>query len=125
MTTAEQRSEESPPTPAADGPPGPSGGNPQSYEVIARRYRPRFFREVVGQEAIAETLTQAIELGRLGHAYLFCGPRGVGKTSTAAALACAALGGKRPRAARTAPPAFPRPPTSRPPLRRRWATRPS
>ncbi len=83
MTTAEQRSEESPPTPAADGPPGPSGGNPQSYEVIARRYRPRFFREVVGQEAIAETLTQAIELGRLGHAYLFCGPRGVGKTSMA------------------------------------------
>ncbi len=55
----------------------------QSYEVIARRYRPRTFDEVVGQEAIAETLSQAIRQERLGHAYLFSGPRGVGKTSMA------------------------------------------
>ncbi len=55
----------------------------QPYEVIARRYRPRTFEEVVGQEAIAETLSQAIRQERLGHAYLFCGPRGVGKTSMA------------------------------------------
>jgi len=53
------------------------------YEVIARRYRPQSFREVVGQEAIAESLRQAILQNRLGHAYLFCGPRGVGKTSMA------------------------------------------
>ncbi|MFQ5653895.1 MAG: DNA polymerase III subunit gamma/tau [Planctomycetota bacterium] len=54
-----------------------------AYEVIARRYRPRFFEEVVGQEATAETLRQAILHERLAHAYLFCGPRGVGKTSMA------------------------------------------
>lgn len=57
-----------------------SGGG---YEVIARRYRPRFFQEVVGQEAVSEALQQAIVQERLGHAYLFCGPRGVGKTSMA------------------------------------------
>ncbi|MGE3163746.1 MAG: DNA polymerase III subunit gamma/tau [Planctomycetota bacterium] len=53
------------------------------YQVIARRYRPRFFSEVVGQEATAEALRQAIVQKRLAHAYLFCGPRGVGKTSMA------------------------------------------
>ncbi|MDE0960486.1 MAG: DNA polymerase III subunit gamma/tau, partial [Planctomycetota bacterium] len=53
------------------------------YEVIARRYRPRRFEEVVGQEAVAEALRQAILQKRLAHAYLFCGPRGVGKTSMA------------------------------------------
>ncbi|HIA26937.1 MAG TPA: DNA polymerase III subunit gamma/tau [Planctomycetes bacterium] len=61
----------------------PSGGRGFSYEVIARRYRPRFFEEVVGQEAVSEALQQAIVQERLGHAYLFCGPRGVGKTSMA------------------------------------------
>ena len=45
----------------------------QSYQVIARRYRPRFFQEVVGQEAIAETLRQALLQNRLAHAYLFSG----------------------------------------------------
>ncbi|MFN0058019.1 MAG: DNA polymerase III subunit gamma/tau [Planctomycetota bacterium] len=54
-----------------------------AYQVIARRYRPRFFSEVAGQEAIAESLRQAILQHRLAHAYLFCGPRGVGKTSMA------------------------------------------
>jgi DNA polymerase-3 subunit gamma/tau len=53
------------------------------YEVIARRYRPRRFEEVVGQEAIAQTLRGAIVQDRLAHAYLLCGPRGVGKTSLA------------------------------------------
>ncbi len=63
----------------------PSRGNSGSdrYEVIARRYRPRNFDEVVGQEAVAEVLRQAILQNRLAHAYLFCGPRGVGKTSMA------------------------------------------
>ncbi|MEE2856929.1 MAG: DNA polymerase III subunit gamma/tau [Planctomycetota bacterium] len=53
------------------------------YEVIARRYRPRKFDDVVGQESVAEALRQAILQNRLAHAYLFCGPRGVGKTSMA------------------------------------------
>lgn len=56
---------------------------PAHYQVIARRYRPRFFEEVVGQEATAQTLKQAILQNRTAHAYLFCGPRGVGKTSMA------------------------------------------
>jgi len=53
------------------------------YEVLARRYRSRTFAEVVGQEAIASTLENAIANGRTAHAYLFCGTRGVGKTSMA------------------------------------------
>ncbi len=54
-----------------------------SYTVLARRYRSQSFGEVVGQEPIAQTLRSAIELGRVHHAYLFCGTRGVGKTSMA------------------------------------------
>jgi DNA polymerase-3 subunit gamma/tau len=53
------------------------------YQVIARRYRPRRFDEVVGQESAAETLRGGILQGRTAHAYLFSGPRGVGKTSMA------------------------------------------
>ena len=54
-----------------------------SYVVVARRYRPRNFQELVGQEHVGQALTNAIETGRVGHAYLFTGARGVGKTSTA------------------------------------------
>ncbi|MCC6676068.1 MAG: DNA polymerase III subunit gamma/tau [Phycisphaerales bacterium] len=54
-----------------------------SYTVLARRYRSSTFDEVVGQEAIAKTLRNAIETDRVAHAYLFCGTRGVGKTSMA------------------------------------------
>lgn len=54
-----------------------------SYVVMARRYRPRKFSEVVGQENISQTLQNAISSDRIGHAYLFSGPRGVGKTSMA------------------------------------------
>jgi DNA polymerase-3 subunit gamma/tau len=54
-----------------------------SYTVLARRYRSRSFDEVVGQDAIARTLASAIEQGRVAHAYLFVGTRGVGKTSMA------------------------------------------
>ncbi|MEM0927479.1 MAG: DNA polymerase III subunit gamma/tau, partial [Planctomycetota bacterium] len=54
-----------------------------SYVVVARRYRPRNFKELVGQEHVGRALTNAIETNRVGHAYLFTGARGVGKTSTA------------------------------------------
>ncbi len=57
------------------------------YIVLARKYRPTRFDEVLGQEAIARTLVHAIESGRVAHAYLFAGPRGIGKTSMARILA--------------------------------------
>ncbi|MBN2842721.1 MAG: hypothetical protein JXM68_06495, partial [Sedimentisphaerales bacterium] len=52
-----------------------------SYTVLARRYRSESFDSVVGQEAIAQTLRNAIENNRVAHAYLFTGTRGVGKTT--------------------------------------------
>ena len=55
----------------------------KSYTVLARRYRPLTFDEVVGQEHVSTSLKGAIAAKRVGHAYLFCGPRGVGKTSMA------------------------------------------
>ena len=54
-----------------------------SYQVFARKYRPQVFEEVLGQDAVVRTLRNAIKSERLAHAYLFVGPRGVGKTSTA------------------------------------------
>src|SRR5215831_3791214 len=54
-----------------------------SYQVIARKYRPQRFSEVVGQEHVTRTLSHAIEQNRIAHAYLFCGPRGTGKTTIA------------------------------------------
>ena len=53
------------------------------YTVLARRFRPQTFTEVVGQERVAQTLRNAIHDGRVAHAYLFTGARGVGKTSMA------------------------------------------
>jgi DNA polymerase-3 subunit gamma/tau len=58
-----------------------------SYQVIARKWRPQLFGEVVGQSHITTTLRHAVERDRVGHAYLFAGPRGVGKTTTARLLA--------------------------------------
>jgi DNA polymerase-3 subunit gamma/tau len=58
-----------------------------SYQVIARKYRPQTFEEVVGQRPIVQTLQNAVEQQRLHHAYLFSGPRGVGKTTVARLLA--------------------------------------
>jgi DNA polymerase-3 subunit gamma/tau len=58
-----------------------------AYTVLARRYRSASFDQVVGQEPIASTLKNAISAGRVAHAYLFCGTRGVGKTSMARILA--------------------------------------
>ncbi len=54
-----------------------------SYQVIARKYRPQRFSGVVGQEHVTQTLVHAIEQQRIAHAYLFCGPRGTGKTTIA------------------------------------------
>ncbi len=57
------------------------------YQVFARRFRPLSFDEVVGQEAVTRTLANAVTGGRVAQAYLFAGPRGVGKTSVARILA--------------------------------------
>ena len=58
-----------------------------SYQVFARKYRPKTFDDVLGQDHVVRTLRNAIEQKRLAHAYLFVGPRGTGKTSTARILA--------------------------------------
>ena len=57
------------------------------YQVLARKYRPRNFNELVGQNHVSRALTSALERGRLHHAYLFTGTRGVGKTTIARILA--------------------------------------
>jgi DNA polymerase-3 subunit gamma/tau len=68
------------------------------FQVIARRWRPRRFDELVGQEHIVKTLRNALETKRMAHAYLFVGPRGTGKTTTARILAKAlnCAGGPKP-----------------------------
>ncbi|MCR4337755.1 MAG: DNA polymerase III subunit gamma/tau [Candidatus Omnitrophica bacterium] len=58
-----------------------------SYFVLARKYRPQNFESIIGQEHITDLMKGAISSGRIAHAYLFCGPRGVGKTSCARILA--------------------------------------
>ena len=63
-------------------PPGATG-----YRVLARKYRPQTFAELIGQDAMVQTLANAIERGRIAHAFLLTGVRGVGKTSTARLIA--------------------------------------
>jgi DNA polymerase-3 subunit gamma/tau len=58
-----------------------------SYQVLARKWRPRSFAELVGQEHVVQALVNALNQGRLHHAYLFTGTRGVGKTTIARILA--------------------------------------
>jgi DNA polymerase III subunit gamma/tau len=58
-----------------------------TYQVLARKWRPAVFDAVIGQEPITRTLQNALLSGRVAHAYLFTGPRGVGKTTTARLLA--------------------------------------
>ncbi|MEY2413975.1 MAG: polymerase subunit gamma/tau, partial [Acidobacteriaceae bacterium] len=60
-----------------------------SYQVLARKYRPQKFSEVIGQEHVTRTLKNAIELGRIAHGYIFSGHRGIGKTTVARILAMA------------------------------------
>ncbi len=87
-------SEESGQTSAAAN--GPEGG--EHYRVLARKYRPSDFSGLVGQDALVRTLTNAIAAGRLAHAFMLTGVRGVGKTTTARILArafnCVGLDGK-------------------------------
>ena len=65
-------------------PPSPEGG---AYTVLARKYRPRTFEDLIGQEAMVRTLTNAFASGRIAHAFMLTGVRGVGKTTTARLLA--------------------------------------
>src|SRR6201993_3581503 len=58
-----------------------------AYRVLARKYRPSTFAELIGQEAMVRTLTNAFATGRIAHAFILAGVRGVGKTTTARILA--------------------------------------
>src|SRR4051794_10174838 len=65
----------------------PTAAGASDYTVLARRYRPQQFSDLVGQEPVAQALVNALQSNRVAHAYLFTGARGVGKTSTARILA--------------------------------------
>ena len=60
-----------------------------AYQAIYRKWRPAVFEDVVGQSHITKTLQNQLETGRASHAYLFCGPRGTGKTTCAKIFAMA------------------------------------
>ncbi|MCH7727627.1 MAG: DNA polymerase III subunit gamma/tau, partial [Planctomycetes bacterium] len=64
-------------------PPADDGTSGDKYIVVARRYRPQSFDQLIGQSQVSQALCGAITTNRVGHAYLFTGARGVGKTSTA------------------------------------------
>jgi len=73
--------------PAADAPKPAPAATSQPYRVLARKYRPQTFSELIGQDAMVKTLANAITRDRLAHAFLMTGVRGVGKTSTARLIA--------------------------------------
>jgi DNA polymerase III subunit gamma/tau len=75
------------PKPSSGAAPESSGSEAGEYRVLARRARPQAFADVVGQEHVTQTLVNAIRTGRLAHAFVFSGMRGVGKTTTARILA--------------------------------------
>ncbi len=66
---------------------GPAGAPPAAYRVLARKYRPATFEDLIGQDAMVRTLTNAFESGRIPQAWILTGVRGVGKTTTARILA--------------------------------------
>lgn len=72
---------------AAAGDDSGAGGGHDHYQVVARRFRPQTFDELVGQEEVLQSLRRALEQGRVPHAFLFTGSRGVGKTTSARILA--------------------------------------
>lgn len=73
--------------PAADDGPAAHADDGEAYTVLARKYRPRTFGDLIGQEAMVRTLTNAFATGRIAHAFMLTGVRGVGKTTTARLLA--------------------------------------
>src|SRR3982750_4907574 len=70
-----------------DLPEAPSAANATAYRVLARKYRPQTFAELIGQDAMVQTLATAIARGRIAQGFLLTGVRGVGKTSTARLIA--------------------------------------
>jgi DNA polymerase-3 subunit gamma/tau len=75
------------PAPPADDGPAAHADDGEAYTVLARKYRPRTFEDLIGQEAMVRTLTNAFATGRIAHAFMLTGVRGVGKTTTARLLA--------------------------------------
>src|SRR5579883_233748 len=65
----------------------PLGETPMASQALYRKWRSQTFQELIGQEAVVRTLKNALQSERIAHAYLFCGPRGTGKTSAARLLA--------------------------------------
>jgi DNA polymerase-3 subunit gamma/tau len=78
---------EAAPVPSAEAPKPAPAATSQPYRVLARKYRPQTFSELIGQDAMVQTLANAIQRDRLAHAFLMTGVRGVGKTSTARLIA--------------------------------------
>ena len=77
-----------PESPGSQSPDSGSGGSKsEAYRVLARKYRPARFADLIGQEAAVRTLTNAIESGRMAQAFVLTGVRGVGKTTTARIIA--------------------------------------
>jgi DNA polymerase III subunit gamma/tau len=64
-----------------------SGASAHGYRVLARKYRPQTFADLIGQEAVVRTLSNAFATGRIAQAYMLTGVRGVGKTTTARLIA--------------------------------------
>ena len=84
---AEPPAEKPAAVPVAVSAPAPVEGDGEAYTVLARKYRPRTFEDLIGQEAMVRTLTNAFATGRIAHAFMLTGVRGVGKTTTARLLA--------------------------------------
>lgn len=80
-------SDTAPPVPEATPTPTPEGSSSDAYRVLARKYRPTTFSGLIGQDVLVRTLTNAFQSGRLAHAFILTGVRGVGKTTTARIVA--------------------------------------